>query len=241
MKYYVGLIAMLVVNTMQGANRSDFVEKFDPTGWYASISVTSTNLVLEFRPDMPRVPIRLFPQRRSRRSDPNEKLVLFPDQKTSLAFGRHGSTVFIPVAFKNQHKGFQILKIADLRSVGRDITTNAMYVALSDTPMDVGEEDVESIMEWVRGEDRNWHGEWKPYVPSQPIIEKDDNATLEEIPSVIKIEVTPSVVTTSTHDDLPPVTVTETKPTNLWLYLGIGAILGVCAIVWIAYKKRKAT
>ena len=237
-KCFIGLIAMLFVNTMQGSDRSDFAKKFDPKGWYASVSVTSTNLVLEFPLDKARLLVvqKRGGARESHVSEHGEKLTLTPNCETVLTDGHHVAKYLIPVEYKNKLRGFKIIDEFDARSFGRDVMTNSIiYVALSDTPIEVGEEDVEAVIEWARRKDGSWYGEWKPYVPSHPTAEKDDVATPEEIPSVI--EPTPSTIPPS-HEELPPVTATETKSFNLWLYLGIGTLAFLLGgILWFVRKK----
>ena len=71
-----------------------------------------------------------------------EELTLPLDKKTILK--RSGvCVVFSPVTFKNRKNGFKISATVDFSVHGRKMVSNTLYVALSDKPVEVGEEDVD--------------------------------------------------------------------------------------------------
>ena len=72
-------------------------------------------------------------------------LILTPNQDTKIVYEankRSYDLAFMPVSFKNQLKGFRVTAVSDLRFYGGAVTTNIVYIALSDTPVRVGEIDV---------------------------------------------------------------------------------------------------
>ena len=82
------------------------------------------------------------------------KVVLAPDQATVLGT-RHAQITFTPVSFKTRHKGFRMERL--LFGAGTLIGRPAdiAYIAFSDSPLTVGENDVVMVMEngeWVKAE-----------------------------------------------------------------------------------------
>ena len=79
-------------------------------------------------------------------------LLLTPDEETTFSDGYRGFIIFTPVAFANDLKGFKIFTEYDVRTFGDGVVTNYVaYVAFSDTPVKVGEEDVVRMLidgEW---------------------------------------------------------------------------------------------
>jgi len=99
----------------------------------------------------------------------NEHLVLSTDMETVLGDGFGLWIYFNPALFKEQQNGFRIVERFKLRNSG--LTNNVMYLALGDTPVTMGEEDVEMIMEM---------GVWKTpgeafpvraYIPSEEVAD----------------------------------------------------------------------
>ena len=124
---------------------------------------------------------------------------------------------------------------------------------------------METILE---GEYEGGNAEWKAYADSRPVKErvtgeeffveskKRQQQVNEEYersqgisnsppPQVENenppvIEPIPSVEPPPTHDELPPITMTEAKPSHTLLLLLCGlAMLGLCAVVYVMLKKRK--
>jgi len=80
-----------------------------------------------------------------------ETLFLTPTYETVFSDGYRGTIIFTPVTFANQLKGFKIFTEKDARTFGNDVITNYVaFVALSETPVKVGEGDV--VMMMVDGE-----------------------------------------------------------------------------------------
>ena len=86
---------------------------------------------------------------------PGGKIVLVPDQ--AMVFqGRHVRITFTPVSFKSKHKGFRMERVSFGfgSTVGKP--ADIAYMAFSDTPLTVGEDDVVMVMDdgkWVKAED----------------------------------------------------------------------------------------
>jgi len=75
----------------------------------------------------------------------NEELVLPLDKKTN--FNRElNRTLFTPVMFKGGQKGFKISAEANFDFIRCGTLTNVLYVALGDTPVQVGEEDIDKFI-----------------------------------------------------------------------------------------------
>jgi len=147
---YTLVLARAVIDWSRRIDGREFLEA---SGRFASVSTTSTNLSMRLKSGGGMVIRKHNPLAwdyapyvaRSAREfiESDEPLVLTLDQTTVLTDGRHASMIFEPVSFKNQHKGFRILNVFDARSFGESVTTNTAYIALADTPVQVGEEDVD--------------------------------------------------------------------------------------------------
>ena len=151
------IIAVLLANKMVGMNGIEYLQNHR---WFDVVSVTPTNLSLKLISDNlyidnddlkrkyqnPKAPpFAPFDRRSSEFIKNNELLVLTPDQVTTFSTRRHSLLYFTPVLFKTQEKGFQIrMEVHYLET-----TTTTMYFALSDTPKEVDEDDVEMI--WKNG------------------------------------------------------------------------------------------
>ena len=111
------------------------IELFNP-------SVTSEHLTLVFPPQLQ---LRISQEKAEdvRWSEDNEKLVLTPDHETLLG-SRNVVIRFRPVIFKCQHKGFRVISGYAGTDCWGDIP-DVTYIAFSDTPMNVGEDDVEMV------------------------------------------------------------------------------------------------
>ena len=204
------LIVLSLVGNMQGA---EWFDEFK--GWFASFVVTETNLFLKYPSH--EFAARVIQKDLTRWLEPNEELILTPDQQTEINDGRHVFRYFTPVTFRNKKKGFKIDNIyyeGDMFN-----TTNTAYIALSDTPIAVGEDDVEIIME---------NGEWKKF---------EREATAQASSSSRKNPVA------ATNNETPVNTAEDgqeegkSKAQNLWLY----ALIPLCllAVLWVVKRKRK--
>jgi len=215
---------MLFAKTAWGIDVFEFFKRMP--GNIRSVSVTSTNMVIEFnwssilQVELSREP---YIYRRSREYAANkEPLILVPDKEIAL-HSRHASIYFKPVAFKNQHMGFRIINEVDNRSVGREIMTNIIvHVALSDTPIEVGEDDVEMVME---------RGEWKKF---EREVEATTSPPSRENPVATMQDETPDNVT---EDEPSEGRATASPPFRLWIY----ALIPLCllAVLWVVKRKRK--
>jgi len=219
------LALMCVAGGTQGAYEFDFKEEQPPF----TITVTATNLTIGsvgmnwmVMPDIDD-PLRDLAIRRLQSyAENNEALVLTPTKRARL-YQRGGGYTFTPVTFRDNLAGFRIRGIFGGSSLQGDefvrtAHTNTMYLALSDTPVEVGEEDVEMIME---------AGEWVKYGKPQPGTEKGATA------SPVKKGVT---VSSPSSDDGQGNA--QSKPNNLWLYVAI-SLCFICAILYFLRRKLK--
>ena len=125
----------------------DGIEYLKNHAWFNSVSLSPTNLMLRFSPSGSGLWIWSGNDvLKGCWTVEDEEFVLPADQQTKLSDGRHLDMIFTPASFENQQKGFRVLYLVDDRWGG--YTTNYLgYVALNDTPIEVGEDDVEMIME----------------------------------------------------------------------------------------------
>ena len=223
-KIIVSAVSLLTV-AAQGAD--DGLEFLKGVGFFDSVMVSSTNLTLKFK-DSDRLFVRekqkdVPPYKTSRLPERGETISLIPDLETRLTDGRHVSFIFIPVEYRQKQRGF---KIIDVFRWNEPKTNSITYIALSDTPVQVGEDDVEMILE-------NW--EWKPY--------KKPQSTPKEKNEVQKPPPSPEEPVTVTQDE-PPANIAEdgqpseepSKASNRWLY----ALIPLCALVAIlCFLRRK--
>ena len=157
-KRYAALTALLLASSMFGMDGIEFLEK-DP--WIESVSVSPTNLIVNFQLGPTLSVLSVAPNGmpgdwRDAKDyiANNEALVLTPDRTTWLG-GHAYRIMFTPVSFKSQHKGFRVTWRPE-GDAAYSASPKIAYVALSDTPMEQGEGDVEMVMdngEWVKAED----------------------------------------------------------------------------------------
>ena len=228
------LVVLAAITLTVCAREENGVKSLDEC--FHSVSVTSESLVLS----QPKGPFLFRQKGIDRWLKQDEEIVLTPDCETTLTDGYHVVLVFTPVSFKGGKKGFKIASIFNGLSFGKGITINNMYLALSDTPVEVGEDDVEMIQEggeWVKFEgnkDLDMTLTWAPPV------EKRGGA--QETPPIIEAPVAANVATASlplTEDGtqrLEAVATIDTPPSRLWLYAFIPLAL---AVLWLAHRKRK--
>jgi hypothetical protein len=150
-KNCIALTAMLVASSMTGMDAVTYLQGMD---WFETISVSQTNVTLKFKESSLYVRINNHKGELISRSEvyisEKKDWVLTPDQTIIIEDYSHprGWILLKPVSFKNQQKGFSIneLKIVPL-------TNHVAYLALSDTLAEVGERDVQKVMEgkeWKR-------------------------------------------------------------------------------------------
>jgi len=254
MKKYVVCAVISLCTVVKGMDGVEMLKRY---GSIDSVTVTSTNLSIKFKSAglvVPDRPMRGMARRSADYAEKNEALVLTPDEETML-IQRHASITFTPVSFKSQHKGFRILQRIDHRSFGHEVRTNAMYLALSDTPVEVGEDDVEMILET----ERNSAGyttdkvEWKKFEreggaqPSPPSREPAQPAAVEtppEQPAVVPpepVEAQAPVI----EDRMPDIADGEdgqseekSKTNTLWLYALIPLVLSAAALYFIRRRPK---
>ena len=148
-KSCIALTALLLTDSISGMDGIEFLKK---DGHFDSISVTSAHLAL--RPNTTFY-VGVSQEREgqwvgsliSKYLENNEDVILRPDQETQFSDVWHNTFLFFkPVTYKNQLKGFRISEVSYARSqgLGRPRKTyNVAYLALSDTPVQVGADDVE--------------------------------------------------------------------------------------------------
>jgi len=200
-----------------------------------TFSVTSTELTLTFRASLCSVDYNGTRRGTTEYAENNEALILTSDQGANISDGYHSSLIFTPVSFKDKRKGFRIINQAILIPFGGGVKHWFGYIALSDTPVEVGEDDVEMILEggeWVKFEGNK---DWETALTWAPPVEEKGEA--QETPPIIEDPVTVT-------QDETPANVAEnessegkSKATTFWLY----AIIPLCLLagLWVVRKKRK--
>ena len=216
-------IVSLFISGVQGM---DGVEYLKNRGWFESVSVTQTNLSLKF---ISPPPIRCFVRQGnvSRAAmelvENDEAWVLNLDQEARITIGGHSRTVFIPVSFKNQQKGFKIIKTS-YWFPGPTVTNAIAYLALSDIPIEVGEDDVEMIMV---------NGEWVKYENKQPVITPGaEKGSAMVSPSSRKGKLGKGKEESGLEEE------GQSKSNTLWLYVGV-SLCALCAILYFMRRKLK--
>ena len=253
-KYYIVLVVALLADSVVGM---DGIEYLKNNRNFDSVIATSTNLSLTFRSfGAGFYIVQGGDYEKSRWLELGEEFALIPNQETLLTEGRHFKLIFTPVLYKNQLRGFRIADItfgAVARNESGFRVNSLAYLALSDTPVDVGEEDV-----WIIMED----GEWKEVEAKQDTanmlpVEVPEAAPpniaevepvinpIEEIASPLleeEILIDPAADIAGEPAPLSPVVTDEAKPSRLWLYLGgIGIFLFCCAIAYVTKRKGAHT
>ena len=149
-KIYITITILFAANTFA---TNDWVDGLTNQGWFVSAYVNSTNLIVKY----PTSHLKLMayydrwdPIIKSTDYSPknDEEFIITTNKITKLADGYvEVSYRFTPVVFTNKMVGFRInhtwLKDYTVREFEQRYSTNVFYVALSDTPVEVGEEDVE--------------------------------------------------------------------------------------------------
>jgi len=146
-KLYLLSVGVLFANNSVAMDGVEYLESLD---FVAGFTISSTSLDLTFN-----LQKNFLLNMKGRWLEHDEKLSLTPDYQVQFGDGRHLEWRFKPVIFKSQHKGFRIVYWVTGAFVHRH-TPVITYIALSDTPIKVDEEDVEMVMDdgkWVKIED----------------------------------------------------------------------------------------
>ena len=147
-KSYIALTALLLANSMLGMDGIEFLKNHP---WFDVVTVTSTNLMISMSRKGSK-PIN-WSEEEYKRIYSLER-VLTPEEESSVGWGDI-RIAFKPVSFKNQYKGFRVtwMPMGIAAEYSKPIIT---YITLSDTPIELGEDDVEMVMDngkWVKAED----------------------------------------------------------------------------------------
>ena len=153
-KNCIALSALLFVNSMFGMDGVEFLKNHP---WFDSVSVSPTHLMISMSSKGSK-PINWSEEEYKRRY--TVERVLTPDAESSVGWGDI-RIAFKPVSFKNQYKGFRVTWMpmgiaAEQALFSHRPPSEIVYLALSDTPMTMGEDDVAMVMdngEWVKAED----------------------------------------------------------------------------------------
>ena len=183
----------------------------------------------------------------------NEDVILTPDREIVIEASTGDGylpIIFTPVSFKNRLKGFRVTENAGWMWLVYDNDGNvgvtnvgthvSKYVALSDTPTDMTEDDVETIMEWTANEDGYYRGEWKTYerggksgMGGEGVV---DTAPPTETPPAVAPEEPP------TREPPAPVVVDggegNGRHPRRWHYAILPLALCLCGIVYFARRKK---
>ncbi|MCL2104557.1 MAG: hypothetical protein FWH21_05840 [Kiritimatiellaeota bacterium] len=153
-KSYMVLTLALLAGTMWGEDTVEWLKRLRDVD---AVEITSTNVLIRFKTSGLCImrdynPLRwgnsAVPIRRTERDVP---LILTTDEKSVTLVGKDfGTLIFEPAAFKNQQKGFRVstTKYVGVLPFGSRVPDKVMYLALSDTPIQVGEEDFEGTI-WI--------------------------------------------------------------------------------------------
>ena len=153
-KSCVSLTVLFFVNSILGTDGIEVLKKY-----VDAFTITSANLVVTNHSTRTQIvwedgPTPTSFRKASFHKEPyEEELILTPDKESSIGRGNSRIT-FKPVSFKNQRKGFRIVREV-MYSLDQDYL-EVTYLVLSDTPMTLGEDDVEMVLdngEWVKSEE----------------------------------------------------------------------------------------
>ena len=215
-----------------------------------SVSATSGNLIITFGSGGLFVKHKGVIRETAEYVANNEALSLTPDNEVRIFDGHHAGVSLVPVSFKDKKKGFKVTHTFNASSFGDGMKRNTGYVALSDTPTEVSEEDAEMIMK---------DGEWKTVKEYHAIVERENRLhelwsehihkrreaeallqgeeltnRLSAIEHEVKLE-RDRIESGEQAEDEP--SEEKIKSATFWLY----AIIPLCllAALWLARKKRK--
>jgi hypothetical protein len=169
----------------------------------------------------------------------DESLILTHDKRTGI-YEHHSAYDFNPVVFKGGLNGFRITKIVDLRSFRdpRGVFSTNWHFALGDTPVEVGEDDVEMIM----GAGKAWKKFEKPKPAAAPAPAEADPPesapppVAEPLPTVTN---EPPPVTADEGSATPPRDTQHTAARDVTLPLFLAILLVFCAVLYYVWRKTK--
>jgi len=145
-------IALSLVSNVTGkddVSQLSGVKRLLSYSFIESVSVTSTNMIIRTTSSED-IAHRW-------EIEPNAEIILTPNKETVFVTALGGSVTVSPVSFWDKRKGFRVKNNNPspvMYNERRIIHTD--YIALSDTPMEVGEDDVEMVMDkgkWVTARD----------------------------------------------------------------------------------------
>jgi len=255
-RIHIALAAMLIASGLPGA---DGIEYLKTMHYIDVVTVTPTNLSLKFKTVLG--DIRIIQDDSWRKYDDalktnasavpwrltsefiqnDEPLILPPEQETRMSRADSGLVLILtPVFFKNQQNGFKITSIRFDSRIGRRMNDHG-YIALSDTPVQMGDEDVKMIMDKERWE--RFEPPAKPEVkggamvspPSREAVQPVPQATPSEPPAVTPSASPPEEMPDDVAEDEP--SEEKNKASNFWLYV----IISFCALSVIFYFLRRKT
>jgi len=215
------VIVLLFSSGVQGMDGIRFLES---CGWFESVTISSTNLAVKlqvgsFYVSQGDAQVR---RRASEYIENDDMLILTPDKETRFSV-RHGRALWTPISFKNNLKGFRIITTS-YWFPGPTVTNAIAYLALSDTPIEVGEDDVEMIME---------DGEWVKYENKQPVITSGaEKGRAMVSPPSRKGKLGKGKEESGLEEE------GQSKSNTLWLYVGV-SLCALCAILYFIRRKQK--
>ena len=142
------IIVLSLVSNVTGTDAKSQlsgVERLLGYGFVESVAVTSTGMIIQTSPDENLTKWWGL--------EPNMEICPALDKDTVFA-EHHGAVILSPASFKNKLKGFKVTSSFHSPDKGRMI--DIAYIALSDTPVEVGKGDVEMVLdkgEWVTAEE----------------------------------------------------------------------------------------
>jgi len=151
MKECVVLTAVLFVAHVWGRSG---IEHLIENRWIRSATASPTNLAVKLQLGAFDIGQGNLWRSASEFMANDEELILTPDQETRFST-RHSDVRWTPVSFKSQQKGFRIIATSHWWP-NPPVTDAIVYLALSDTLVEMGEDDVEMVMEngeWITAED----------------------------------------------------------------------------------------
>ena len=247
MKNVIISVTIALASNMSGADGIELLKKLRGID---SVSVTATNLSIWFDKSgglsVLDKPARGMARSSSEYAENSEPLSLAPDDKITLVYQYNCLVEITPVSFKKQRRGFRIRDIMASCLYEEECHINVAYIALSDTPIEVGEDDVEMIMK---------DGELKTVKEYHAIVEREDRLQelrvkyrdrRREAEALFQGEELTNRLAVIEHETqlerkrIESGEQAETvSPPNrcLWLY----ALIPPCllAILWLIRKKRK--
>ena len=213
MRNLVVAVVVSFANNMLGSDILEFLKNKETDGlkylkFQNTVIITPTNLIVKAGPEGKAWWLRKFP---------DAEAILTLDRKFVFAED-HAAVIFTPISFKNKLKGFRIDSIFEGRSFGLGVTTNSMYLALSDPPVVVGPEDMDGEIEL-------------PPPPPKP-------KPTPQIPSFLRFAPPPTETEEPLQNTVEEGRATASPPSRFWLC----ALISFCAlsaVLWLAHRKRK--